>query len=204
MSDTSVCTKNSRYASFFRPEKSAKNRFLDAKKMPLQHPLDAIMMLTFFDAVVIAIATCSYRDDNMMLSTCVHVAINLANATYFLHKQNTRKKDCINIQKRHRRTGNSTPLIHPTRHPILACPSQEIVRTHRIRTSHPPRHLFLPPHPKKTRQIVWSLQIKPYLCTRNSGCSSARLEYTSGGRVVAGSNPVTPTDFIKELSHGWT
>ena len=27
----------------------------------------------------------------------------------------------------------------------------------------------------------------------NSGCSSARLEYTSGGRVVAGSNPVTPT-----------
>ena len=27
----------------------------------------------------------------------------------------------------------------------------------------------------------------------NSGCSSARLEYTSGGRVVAGSNPVIPT-----------
>ena len=26
-----------------------------------------------------------------------------------------------------------------------------------------------------------------------SGCSSARLEYASGGRVVAGSNPVTPT-----------
>ena len=26
-----------------------------------------------------------------------------------------------------------------------------------------------------------------------SGCSSARLEYTSGGRVVAGSNPVIPT-----------
>ena len=24
-------------------------------------------------------------------------------------------------------------------------------------------------------------------------CSSARLEYASGGRVVAGSNPVTPT-----------
>ncbi len=69
MSDTSVCTKNSRYASFFRPEKAAKSRFLDAKKMPLQHPLDAIIMLTFFDAVVIAIATCSYRDDNMMLST---------------------------------------------------------------------------------------------------------------------------------------
>ena len=28
-----------------------------------------------------------------------------------------------------------------------------------------------------------------------SGCSSARLEYTSGGRVVAGSNPVIPTNF---------
>lgn len=27
----------------------------------------------------------------------------------------------------------------------------------------------------------------------SSGCSSARLEYTSGGRVAAGSNPVTPT-----------
>ena len=27
-----------------------------------------------------------------------------------------------------------------------------------------------------------------------SGRSSVRLEYTSGGRVVAGSNPVTPTD----------
>ena len=28
----------------------------------------------------------------------------------------------------------------------------------------------------------------------SSGCSSARLEYTSGGRVVAGSNPVIPTN----------
>ena len=27
-----------------------------------------------------------------------------------------------------------------------------------------------------------------------SGCSSARLEYTSGGRVVARSNRVIPTD----------
>ena len=50
-----------------------------------------------------------------------------------------------------------------------------------------------------------------YLCTRKqtksgakvkneslelklrTGCSSVRLEYASGGRVVAGSNPVTPT-----------
>ena len=30
-----------------------------------------------------------------------------------------------------------------------------------------------------------------------AGCSSVRLEYTSGGREVAGSNPVTPT-FIRE------
>ena len=27
-----------------------------------------------------------------------------------------------------------------------------------------------------------------------AGCSSARLEYASGGRVVAGSNPVIPTE----------
>ena len=30
-----------------------------------------------------------------------------------------------------------------------------------------------------------------------AGCSSVRLEYTSGGREVAGSNPVTPT-FMRE------
>ena len=29
----------------------------------------------------------------------------------------------------------------------------------------------------------------------HSGCSSARLEYSSGGRVVAGSNPVIPTEY---------
>ena len=28
----------------------------------------------------------------------------------------------------------------------------------------------------------------------HSGCSSVRLEYSSGGRVVAGSNPVIPTE----------
>ena len=36
-----------------------------------------------------------------------------------------------------------------------------------------------------------------YICspkTKGTGCSSVRLEYSSGGRVVAGSNPVTPTD----------
>ena len=31
-----------------------------------------------------------------------------------------------------------------------------------------------------------------------TGCSSARLEYTSGGRVVAGSNPVTPTKLSRD------
>ena len=43
---------------------------------------------------------------------------------------------------------------------------------------------------------------KDPICSRNleenpmqlSGCSSARLEYTSGGRGVAGSNPVIPTN----------
>lgn len=34
------------------------------------------------------------------------------------------------------------------------------------------------------------LPLRPY-----SGCSSARLEYTSGGRVVEGSNPFTPTEY---------
>ena len=38
-----------------------------------------------------------------------------------------------------------------------------------------------------------SADCAPYLCTAKSGRSSVRLEYTSGGRVVAGSNPVTPT-----------
>ena len=40
------------------------------------------------------------------------------------------------------------------------------------------------------------IKIFDYLCTRiqTAGCSSARLEYTSGGRVVAGSNPVIPTE----------
>ena len=34
----------------------------------------------------------------------------------------------------------------------------------------------------------------PRVREQESGRSSVRLEYTSGGRVVAGSNPVTPTD----------
>ncbi len=53
------------------------------EKTPLRCLPDAIMLLTFFDAVVIAIATCSYRDSNMMLSTCVHVVIKLATCCQF-------------------------------------------------------------------------------------------------------------------------
>ena len=41
-----------------------------------------------------------------------------------------------------------------------------------------------------------------YLCAAKpiSGCSSARLEYTSGGRVVASSNLVIPTKLSKQES----
>ena len=42
-----------------------------------------------------------------------------------------------------------------------------------------------------------------YICspkTKGTGCSSVRLEYSSGGRVVAGSNPVTPTDSNAKVS----
>ena len=35
---------------------------------------------------------------------------------------------------------------------------------------------------------------------KSSGCSSARLEYASGGRVVASSNLVTPTKAIEKMS----
>ncbi len=75
--------KTGRSAMLFHSGKALKNRFSDKRKMPLQWLLDAIMMLTFFDAVVIAIATCSYRDSNMMLSSCVHVVIKLATCCQF-------------------------------------------------------------------------------------------------------------------------
>lgn len=39
-----------------------------------------------------------------------------------------------------------------------------------------------------------------YLCKRKTGCSSARLEYTSGGRVVVRSNRITPTAEHKGLT----
>ncbi len=70
-------------ARFTAPNKSRKNCFLLVKKTPLRCFPDAIMMLTFFDAVVIAIATCSYRDSNMMLSSCVHVVIKLTTCCQF-------------------------------------------------------------------------------------------------------------------------
>ncbi len=72
------CAKIGCSAMIFRFGKALKSRVFDERKTPLRCLLDAIMMLTFFDAVVIAIATCSYRDSNMMLSSCVHVVINLA------------------------------------------------------------------------------------------------------------------------------
>ncbi len=69
--NTEMCfrTKNSPSYILFQSERTTKNRFFDERKTPLRRLLDTIMMLTFFDAVVIAIATCSYRDSNMMLST---------------------------------------------------------------------------------------------------------------------------------------
>ena len=36
-------------------------------------------------------------------------------------------------------------------------------------------------------------KIRAFAAQNRAGCSSARLEYASGGRVVAGSNPVIPT-----------
>ncbi len=64
-----VRAKNSCYAMNFDAEKSLKSRVFDKRKTPLRCLLDTFLLLTFFDAVVIAIATCSYRDSNMMLST---------------------------------------------------------------------------------------------------------------------------------------
>ena len=49
-------------------------------------------------------------------------------------------------------------------------------------------HLLLIFAAQKDKAHAASLQ-------EHSGCSSARLEYSSGGRVVAGSNPVIPTEY---------
>ena len=37
-------------------------------------------------------------------------------------------------------------------------------------------------------------KMRTFATQNRAGCSSARLEYASGGRVVAGSNPVIPTE----------
>ncbi len=50
-------------------QKNIKTLTSDYMKTALREPLDTTILLTFFDAVVIVIATCSYRDGNMMLST---------------------------------------------------------------------------------------------------------------------------------------
>ena len=41
--------------------------------------------------------------------------------------------------------------------------------------------------------MPFAAQWLPLQPQKGAGCSSARLEYASGGRVVAGSNPVIPT-----------
>ena len=53
------------------------------------------------------------------------------------------------------------------------------------------KHTFF----EKRVEKFWKFRNSYYFCApKQTGCSSARLEYTSGGRVVAGSNPVIPTD----------
>ena len=44
--------------------------------------------------------------------------------------------------------------------------------------------------------------IKLYIIGKSSGCGSVWLERTAGGREVAGSNPVTPTDLLRRRSSG--
>ena len=47
---------------------------------------------------------------------------------------------------------------------------------------------------KKLKNFGSSEIVTTFALRKQTGCSSARLEYTSGGRVVAGSNPVIPTN----------
>ena len=49
--------------------------------------------------------------------------------------------------------------------------------------------------------MLFPLKITIFAHPNHSGCSSARLEYTSGGRVVAGSNPVIPTKLEQTAEH---
>ena len=52
------------------------------------------------------------------------------------------------------------------------------------------RNTFAPANGKFTES---SALLQRKARKQKAGCSSVRLEYTSGGREVAGSNPVTPT-----------
>ena len=52
---------------------------------------------------------------------------------------------------------------------------------------------------KSRKSLRISTEYATFAPEKQTGCSSARLEYTSGGRVVAGSNPVIPTRSRKEL-----
>ena len=47
------------------------------------------------------------------------------------------------------------------------------------------------------RSHLFSPKISCTFAQRNTGCSSVRLECASGGREVAGSNPVIPTKVVK-------
>ena len=45
--------------------------------------------------------------------------------------------------------------------------------------------------------IILQSKISSYIFASFRGVAQPGLEYTSGGRVVAGSNPVSPTKFLK-------
>ena len=63
------------------------------------------------------------------------------------------------------------------------------------------KHTFF----EKRVEKFWKFRNSYYFCApKQTGCSSARLEYTSGGRGVASSNLVTPTKQSKSLqSKDW-
>lgn len=52
----------------------------------------------------------------------------------------------------------------------------------------------------KITRNACGFKIKPYLCIRNSGCSSARLEYASGGNEMSFNRQEYKSLNIKELS----
>ena len=89
-----------------------------------------------------------------------------------------------------------TPCKKFHTHPSHTLPRPEKLKNHRPNKPAPLSKTPLRAEKSRKRgEKICELNKKAYFCTRNSGCSSARLEYASGGRVVAGSNPVTPTGF---------